>query len=373
MARRKRFLSPSEERYRQACLQWNGKPYYSLDHYLRQQFGQKIYKIAIDGGMTCPNRDGTKGTTGCSFCSAGGSGDFAVSRAIVAGSCGDASPFQSAIAADSCGDASPFHSASAGSPGTLTSAQTADSTGIVTKQLNEGIRRLQSGRKYCGDRYIAYFQSYSNTYAPVPYLRSLYEEALAHPQTAALSIATRPDCFSPEIFDLLSSCNERKPVWIELGLQTMHDTTAHQIHRGYPLSCFETTVKELRRRNIPVIVHVILGLPGEDHEQMLQTIRYLNDMGIHGIKLQLLHILKGTALAGDFEKGSITPLTKEEYIAILLDCIAHLSPDIVIHRITGDGPKNLLLAPTWSLDKRDILNTIAHEMKTGHLYQGCRL
>lgn len=358
MARRKRFLSPSEERYRQACLQWNGKPYYSLDHYLRQQFGQKIYKIAIDGGMTCPNRDGTKGTTGCSFCSAGGSGDFAVSRAFAAGSCGDASSIQSV---------------STGSPDTFTSAQTADSTGIVTKQLNEGIRRLQSGRKYCGDRYIAYFQSYSNTYAPVPYLRSLYEEALAHPQTAALSIATRPDCFSPEIYDLLSSCHERKPVWVELGLQTMHDTTARQIHRGYPLSCFETTVKELRRRDIPVIVHVILGLPGEYHEQMLQTIRYLNNMGIHGIKLQLLHILKGTALAGDFEKGSITPLTKEEYIAILLDCIAHLSPDIVIHRITGDGPRNLLLAPTWSLDKRDILNTIAHEMKTGHLYQGCRL
>lgn len=181
MARRKRFLSPSEERYRQACLQWNGKPYYSLDHYLRQQFGQKIYKIAIDGGMTCPNRDGTKGTTGCSFCSAGGSGDFAVSRAFVAGSCGEASPFQSAIAADSCGDASPFQSAFAadscgdaspfqsafaGSPDKFTPAQTADSTGIVTKQLNEGIRRLQSGRKYCGDRYIAYFQSYSNTCAP---------------------------------------------------------------------------------------------------------------------------------------------------------------------------------------------------------------
>ena len=164
-----------------------------------------------------------------------------------------------------------------------------------------------------------------------------------------------------------------KPVWVELGLQTMHDSTACIIHRGYPLSCFDATVRELRRRGIPVIVHVILGLPGEDHHQMLQTIRYLNETGISGIKLQLLHILKETSLAEDFEKGTITPLTKDEYIAILLDCIAHLSPDIVIHRITGDGPKDLLLAPAWSMKKREILNTIMHQMKVQHLYQGCQI
>lgn len=332
MSRKKHSRSPEETAYEHACRQWNGKPYYSLDCYLKQQFGQKIYKVAIDGGMTCPNRDGTKGINGCSFCSAGGSGDFAISRALAA-----------------------------------------DSAGIVTAQLDEGIRRLQNSHKYCGDRYIAYFQSYSNTYAPVSYLRSIYQEAIAHPQTAVLSIATRPDCFSPEIYDLLKECQSQKPVWIELGLQTMHDTTAHVIHRGYPLSCFEAAVTELQQRHIPVVVHVILGLPGEDPEQILQTIHYLNRIGVNGIKLQLLHILKGTALAEDFEKGLLTPLTKEEYIAILLDCIAHLSPDIVIHRITGDGPKDLLLAPTWSRNKREILNTISHEIKRQHLYQGCRL
>ncbi len=332
MSRKKHSRSPEETAYEHACRQWNGKPYYSLDCYLKQQFGQKIYKVAIDGGMTCPNRDGTKGINGCSFCSAGGSGDFAISRALAA-----------------------------------------DSAGIVTAQLDEGIRRLQNSHKYCGDRYIAYFQSYSNTYAPVSYLRTLYQEAIAHPQTAALSIATRPDCFSREIYDLLEECQHQKPVWIELGLQTMHDTTAHVIHRGYPLSCFEAAITELQQRHIPVVVHVILGLPGEDPEQILQTIHYLNRIGVNGIKLQLLHILKGTALAEDFEKGLLTPLTKEEYIAILLDCIAHLSPDIVIHRITGDGPKDLLLAPTWSRNKREILNTISHEIKRQHLYQGCRL
>lgn len=359
MSRKKHSRSPEETAYVHACSQWNGKPYYSLDCYLKQQFGQKIYKVAIDGGMTCPNRDGTKGTNGCSFCSAGGSGDFAVSRAFAAGSAGE-TPL--------------FRTASTGSPDDFSLAQTAtDSAGIVTAQLDEGIRRLQSSHKYCGDRYIAYFQSYSNTYAPVSYLRTLYQEAIAHPRTAALSIATRPDCFSREIYDLLEECQHQKPVWIELGLQTMHDTTAHAIHRGYPLSCFEATVTELQKRHIPVIVHVILGLPGEDPDQILQTIHYLNRIGVNGIKLQLLHILKRTALAEDFEKGLLAPLTKNEYIAILLDCIAHLSPDIVIHRITGDGPKELLLAPTWSQNKREILNTIAHEMKRQHLYQGCRL
>lgn len=370
MSRKKRSHSPEETAYEHARSQWNGKPYYSLDCYLKQQFGQKIYKVAIDGGMTCPNRDGTKGTNGCSFCSAGGSGDFAVSRAIAAGSTGEASRFQTAFTGNP-GEASRFQTASTGSPGKFASVQT-DSAGIVTAQLDEGIRRLQSSHKYCGDRYIAYFQSYSNTYAPVSYLRSIYQEAIAHPQTAALSIATRPDCFSLEIYDLLEECRRQKPVWIELGLQTMHDTTAHAIHRGYPLSCFEAAVTELQKRHIPVIVHVILGLPGEGPDQILQTIHYLNRIGVNGIKLQLLHILKGTALAEDLEKGLLTPLTKEEYIAILLDCIAHLSPDIVIHRITGDGPKDLLLAPTWSQNKREILNTIAHEMKIQHLYQGCR-
>lgn len=373
MARKKRLRSAEETAYEQACRQWNGKPYYSLDCYLKQQFGQKIYKVAIDGGMTCPNRDGTKGTRGCSFCSAGGSGEFAVSRTI-----SEKSGIPTALntgCSDEAAVCQTFHTDRSHEAAFYRNTPDPERIrrGIVTRQLDEGISHLKTGHKYCGDNYIAYFQSYSNTYAPVPYLRALYTEAIAHPETAALSIATRPDCFSPEIYDLLSECQSQKPVWIELGLQTMHDVTAHAIGRGYPLSCFEAAVRELQDRNIPVIVHVILGLPGEDHARILETIRYLNQLGISGIKLQLLHILKGTTMAEDFQKGRLTPLTKDEYIAILLDCIAHLSPDIVIHRITGDGPADLLLAPTWSLNKREILNTIAHQMKTQHLYQGCRL
>lgn len=348
MGRHRRGHSPEEAAYEMHCRQWNGKPYYSLDCYLKQQFGEKLYKIAIDGGMTCPNRDGTKGRLGCSFCSEGGSGDFAVPRNMT----GD------------CLSPVPIH----GAP--VYSALTYHA-GIVTRQIDEGIRRLKDSRKYCGNRYIAYFQSYSNTYAPISYLRPLYEEALSHPLVAGVSIATRPDCFTPETHELLATCHQQKPVWIELGLQTMHERTAKLIRRGYPLSCFEETVQSLKECGIPVIVHVILGLPGETPEDMLETIRYLNTLGINSIKLQLLHILQGTTLADDWQKGLIAPLTKDEYIAILLDCIAHLSPDIVVHRITGDGPKDLLLAPTWSLHKRDILNTIAHQMKQTHLYQGC--
>lgn len=346
MARRKYHSSPEAAIYTDKCRQWNGKPYYSLDCFLRKQYGEKIYKVAIDGGMGCPNRDGTKGTGGCTFCSEGGSGEFAVPRSYA---------FTSVRSGSSQNTGEPLLS------------------GIVTKQLNEGITRLKSSQKFCGRKYIAYFQAFSNTYAPIEYLRSLYQEAIAHPDTAVLSIATRPDCFSPEIYDLLSECQQKKPVWIELGLQTMHDRTAKAFHRGYPLSCYENTVCELKKRGIPVITHVILGLPGESKADMLQTIQYLNHQRIDGIKLQLLHILKGTPLARDLKNGLVKPLTKNEYVDILLDCITHLSQDIVIHRLTGDGPKDLLLAPQWSLNKREILNYIAHQMKIKHLYQGCRL
>ena len=276
-------------------------------------------------------------TSGCSFCSAGGSGEFAVTRR-----------------ASSSGSFSP-------------------DPGIVTRQIDEGIKRLRSGRKYCGERYIAYFQSYSNTYAPVSYLRSLYQEALTHPQTAALSIATRPDCFSPEIYELLSECQQQKPVWVELGLQTMHDSTARIIHRGYPLSCFDATVRELRRRGIPVIVHVILGLPGEDHHQMLQTIRYLNETGISGIKLQLLHVLKGTDLADLYASGRFQTLELPEYLELIGDCLKILPQETVIHRISGDGPKSILIAPEWSGNKRLVLNSIAQYLKEHHIFQGMGL
>lgn len=316
---------------------WGEKPYYSLDYYLKETFGEKIYKIALDGGMTCPNRDGTLDTRGCIFCSQGGSGEFAIPRNT-----------------------------------------------SVTKQLEDGIAFLQSHSKACGNSYIAYFQAYSNTYAPVAYLRSLYKEAIRHPQVKILSIATRPDCFSPPIYELLEDCSHQKPVWVELGLQTIHEQTAKYIRRGYPLSVFEDTVHQLRKRGIAVIVHIILGLPGEDLKQILETIHYLNEQDIQGIKLQLLHILKGTDLAEEYyktlrhpeenENGQIvSSLTQQEYIHHLLSCIGHLSPDIVIHRLTGDGPKELLLAPLWSRNKRAVLNDIAHQMKINNLYQGCML
>lgn len=300
---------------------WGEKPYYSLDYYLKETFGQKVYKIALDAGMTCPNRDGTLGTRGCIFCSNGGSGDFA-------------SPMQASIA----------------------------------DQINHAISFLQSHKKHTGNKYIAYFQSFTNTYAPVNRLKQIYTEALSCEPVVAMSVGTRPDCFSAEIFDLLEECSRIKPVWIELGLQTIHETSAQFIRRGYPLSVFENTVHELQKRNIPVIAHIILGLPNETLSDILQTIHYLNRMNISGVKLQLLHILKGTDLAPLLPELSVYSL--EEYIEVLEQCICHLSPEIVVHRLTGDGPKNLLLAPLWSANKRYVLNTISHRFKSDGIYQG---
>lgn len=299
---------------------WGEKPYYSLDYYLKQTFGEKVYKLALDAGMTCPNRDGTLDNRGCSFCSQGGSGEFAAKGSS------------------------------------------------VMEQIDSSIQFIHSHTKYTGDKYIAYLQSFSNTYAPVDTLRKIYLEALSHPQVVGLSIATRPDCFSPAIYKLLEECRQIKPIWIELGLQTAHEHTAKRIRRGYPLSCFENTAAHLHQIGIPVVTHVILGLPGECREDMLQTISYLNGQPIQGIKLQLLHILKGTDLAKELPHLSLP--TRQEYVELILSCIAHLSPEIVIHRLTGDGAGNLLLAPKWSLDKRGVLNDIAHGLKTRQIYQG---
>ncbi len=303
---------------------WGDKPYYSLDYYLKQAFGCKLYKIALDGGMTCPNRDGTIGTGGCIFCSNGGSGEFAAPRQ--------------------------------------------DS---VSRQIEQGINIIKKHGKKTGDKYIAYFQSYSNTYAPVSYLESLYFETLAHKDIAIMSIGTRPDCFSEEIFALIGKCNKIKPVWIELGLQTIHEETARLIRRGYTLDVFNNTVKELKKRNIYIVVHIILGLPGESEDDIIETIHYLNKMDIQGIKLQLLHILKNTGLVHMQDKIHI--YSEEEYIRLVLRCISELSPGISIHRLTGDGPGNLLIAPEWSLNKRHVLNAISHELKKSGVYQGMLL
>ena len=302
---------------------WLDKPYYSLDAYFKNTLHHKCYKIALDAGMTCPNRDGSLGSRGCIFCSAGGSGDFAASASG------------------------------------------------IDAQLTEGLSKF--GDKKVGNSFMAYFQAYTNTYAPVEKLRKLYTEALSHPYVCGISIATRPDCLGDEVIALLQELSLSFPdklIWIELGLQTIHEKTAQYIRRGYPLSVFEEAVRKLKSINIPFIVHVILGLPGEKNTQMYETIEYLNAFAPFGIKLQLLHILKGTDLATDYEAGLFSALGKEEYLNVLIGCIERLSPEIVLHRVTGDGPKELLIAPTWSLNKRDVLNSLHKEMKQRKTYQG---
>ena len=300
---------------------WNGKPYHSLDHMLRERFGEKVYKVTLNGGMSCPNRDGKLGSRGCIFCSAGGSGDFA-----------------------------------------------ADAELSVTEQIDSQIALLSAKRPI--HKYIAYFQAYTNTYAPVEYLRKIFTEALAHPSVVALSIGTRPDCLGEDVLDLLNELNQRKPVWVELGLQTMHERTAVYIRRGYPLSCFEDAVQNLRKRQIEVIVHTILGLPGESEKDILETMQYLNGQDIQGIKLQLLHVLKGTDLADIYEHDPFPVFTLEEYVSFIVDCVEINRPDMVIHRLTGDGPKDLLIAPLWSSAKRHVLNSIHREFRLRDTWQG---
>lgn len=306
---------------REQCKSWNGKPYRSLDYMLRERFGEKVYKVTLNGGMSCPNRDGTLGTRGCIFCSEGGSGDFA-----------------------------------------------ADVSLSVTEQIESQIALLSAKRPI--QKYIAYFQAYTNTYAPVEYLRKIFKEAMSHPGIVALSVGTRPDCLGEEVLDLLEELNRIKPVWIELGLQTIHEKTAQYIRRGYRLSCFDQAVENLRKRNIEVIVHTILGLPGESREEILETMRYLNKKDIQGIKLQLLHVLKGTDLAYDYLAGRFQVYEREEYLDLLIECLENLDPEIVIHRITGDGPKDLLIAPLWASRKREVLNLLHHQMKEQNSYQG---
>lgn len=300
---------------------WGDKRYYSLDSYIKETFGEKLYKISLDGGMTCPNRDGTLDTRGCIFCSAGGSGDFASDRRL-----------------------------------------------SIKEQLAQG-KQLVS-KKYAGSGYIAYFQAYTNTYASVSYLEKIFTEALDDEGVKVLSIATRPDCLSPEILALLFRLNQRKPVWIELGLQTIHETSAKFIRRGYTLDVFEKAVYDLKKIGVSVIVHTILYLPNETEDMMLETISYLNKLPINGIKLQLLHILKGTDLAHLYEKSPFHLPTMDEYFILLGKLLSHLRPDIVVHRLTGDGPKSLLLAPLWTSNKRLVLNTMQKYLKDADIWQG---
>ncbi|MBQ2412935.1 MAG: TIGR01212 family radical SAM protein, partial [Anaerotignum sp.] len=272
------------------------KPYRSLNEYYREIFGRKTAKISLDGGFTCPNRDGTCGDRGCLFCSAGGSGDFAENAAL-----------------------------------------------SITEQVENG--KAQTSDKWKDPAYVAYFQAFTNTYAPVEELRRKYEEALSCEGVEGLSIATRSDCLPDDVLELLSELNQKTKLWVELGLQTSDEDSAAFIRRGYPLRVFEKAVHDLAERNIPVIVHVIIGLPGETRETLLKTIDCVNRLPVQGIKLQLLHVLADSDLAEIYEAGNYTPLSKEEYISLVGDCIARLREDIVIHRLTGDGDRNTLLAP----------------------------
>lgn len=284
----------------------------TLNQYLRERFGRKIYKISISGGFTCPNRDGTLDTRGCIFCSAGGSGDFAEDKNL-----------------------------------------------SITEQIDLGKRRVAAKMP---EGYIAYFQAFTNTYGPVERLRALYSEAIEHPCIVAVSIGTRPDCLSDEVLDLIAELNLLKPVWIELGLQTIHEKSAEYIRRGYSLPVYERAVRELRARNIETITHVILGIPGESREEMLQTVRYVGESGVQGIKLQLLHVLEGTDLAIDYRNGLFEVMTMDDYISLIKDCVDILPDDIVIHRLTGDGPKRILIAPEWTKDKKRVLNALNKEL-----------
>lgn len=367
-------LPASPSRPAPCRTRWGEKPYYSLDFYLKETFGRKVYKLALDGGMTCPNRDGTLGTGGCIFCSEGGSGDFAQQAA------GDFSL-----------------------PG-------------IHAQIERAKERV--ALKIKDGKYIAYFQSFTNTYAPVPYLERLFSGALSHPDVIALSVGTRPDCLSPETVELLKKLNREKPVWVELGLQTIHERTARLIRRGYELPCFLDAFRRLKEAGLTVIVHVILGLPGESREDMLKTVRFIGNLAlderelrqlerecfperfpegspqassivsplpdshcsgggssyrtahVDGIKLQLLHMLRGTELARMYEKHPFPVMEPEEYFSLIADCIRFLPEDIVVHRISGDGPKRLLIAPQWSADKRFVLNSIARTLKETGAFQG---
>lgn len=280
----------------------------TLNSYLKERFGCKVYKLAIDGGFTCPNRDGTIDTRGCIFCSKGGSGDFAEDRNL-----------------------------------------------SITQQIENAKARVE--KKIKNGKYIAYFQAFTNTYAPVERLRALYTEAIKHPDIVAISIGTRPDCLPNEVLDLLNELNQIKPIFVELGLQTIHKESAKYIRRGYPLDIYDKAVDELHRIGINVVTHIILGLPNETEEDMLETVKYVSEK-TDGIKLQLLHILKNTDIADEYQNGKFDVLTLEEYTQIIKKCVEIIPKDVVIHRLTGDGAKKDLIAPLWSADKKNVLNTI---------------
>ncbi|MCB2294907.1 TIGR01212 family radical SAM protein [Clostridium algoriphilum] len=300
---------------------WIDKRYHSLNYFLRNKFGDKVFKIALDAGFSCPNRDGTVSSGGCMFCSERGSGDFAGNRSF-----------------------------------------------SIAKQFED--IKLMMSKKWKSGKYIAYFQAYTNTYATIDTLREKYEEAVSQDGVVALAIATRPDCLDKDILDLIEEYSNRVYTWVELGLQTSNDEIAKTINRGYKLSKFEEALKELNKRNIDVVVHTIFGLPGESKEDMLRTIDYVAHKDIKGIKMHLLHLIENTPMVELYKQEKLKFLQKNEYIDIICTSIAMLPPDMVIHRLTGDAPRELLIGPMWSLKKWEVLNAIDNTLKQLDLYQG---
>ena len=286
----------------------------TLSEYCLETFGEKLYRLSLNGGMTCPNRDGRCGVRGCIFCSAGGSGEFAGDAALP-----------------------------------------------IPQQIEREKTRV--AKKFRGHGYIAYFQAYTNTYAPVDRLRRLFTQAMEPPEIKALSIATRPDCLGDDVLYLLEELSRVKPVWVELGLQSIHPRTAQYIRRGYPLSVFDEAMAALKARGIPRIVHLILGLPGEREVDMLQSVRYVGNLGAEGVKLQMLNVLSGTDLEKEYLAGRVPLMGMDEYVDLIGRCARILPPDIVAHRLTGDGPRRLLIAPLWCLDKKRVLNKINEILK----------
>ena len=300
---------------------WDNKRYLSLNYFLREKFGEKIFKISLDAGFSCPNRDGKISSGGCLFCSERGSGDYAGDRNF-----------------------------------------------SISKQFID-IKDMMA-KKWKNGKYIAYFQAYTNTYAPIEVLKNKYQEALEQEDVVALAIATRPDCLSDEVLDLLEEMNSRVYTWVELGLQTVHEKTAKLINRGYTLEVFEEALKKLRERGIDVVVHTIFGLPEESKEEMLDTIRYISDKDIQGVKFHLLHLMKDTPMVKLYEQERLKFLTQDEYIELICESINIIPKNMVVHRLTGDAPRSLLIGPMWSLKKWEVLNAIDKTMEDNDYYQG---
>ena len=290
-----------------------------LSDYCKEKFETKVYRLALSSGATCPNRDGKVGVGGCSFCSEKGSGEFAIDVMDL-------------------------------------DLQIERAKALISKKFPNSINTAER-------KYIAYFQSFSNTYGDTKRLIGLFERAINKDEVVALSIATRPDCFSEEMLNSLERLNKIKPVWIELGLQTINENTARAFNRGYTLDVFEKTYTELKKSNFEVIVHMILGLPGESEEDMYATVKYLSKKHIDGIKIHGLHILKGTRLASEYEKHPFKIMSLEEYTRVLINCLKLLQKDTVVHRMTGDGDKKILIEPQWSADKKRVLNYINKKIK----------